>query len=568
MQRLSIAIVFLLAMMIPTPFHAFSAPSPQAPAVSGVFTVNTTDDTPDADQANPACADASGHCSLRAAIMQANFATDVNTITVPSGVYLLKRAGDDDNAIVGDLDVIYDLTIQGAGAGSTIIDGNGAITHDRVMQILAGASVVSLSNLTLRGGVVTGTFAAGGGLLWAATAGGSLRLSHVIIEDNRAYDDGGLALGFGVTGASADLEDVTVRRNTATAAVGGLGVSLQSGYDQFLLRNSQIYSNTAYEGGGLYFDGEINLAEAVRLEADDIYSNTAGLSAGLENHAGFSTNPVLIWNSRVHNNQAGFYGGAIGNYGQLVISNTTLAGNTAGLAGGGIYNYSGSQMDFRQSTISGNAAPTGGGLYGELFTTHGSVLTATNSTFSGNTASHDGAGLYLDGARAWFYNATIASNAIQVPITTSYSGLGGGLYMTHTAIVELQNTILANNTHRYQALAPVADDCAGPLDLLGYNLIRDVTNCSLSGDTINFYTVYDPHLGLLGYNGGPTQTQSPSLGSIVIDTAQNTMPGCTGVGGLPLNIDQRGFARPRGPHCDIGAVEYYPPGPFLPLIRR
>ena len=116
------------------------------------YVVNSTADTPDADVGNPACADASGQCTLRAAIMQANFVTGLDTITLPSGVYLLTRSGDDDAAVLGDLDIADDLTIQGAGSGVTIVDGNGAVTGDRVFQIFSSAKETSLSGLTIRNG--------------------------------------------------------------------------------------------------------------------------------------------------------------------------------------------------------------------------------------------------------------------------------------------------------------------------------------------------------------------------------------------------------------------------------
>src|SRR5207248_11756751 len=71
----------------------------------GTYVVNSTADEPDADPADGVCGTASGDCTLRAAIMQANFTTGPNTITVPSGVYLITRVGYDDDGLVGDLDI-------------------------------------------------------------------------------------------------------------------------------------------------------------------------------------------------------------------------------------------------------------------------------------------------------------------------------------------------------------------------------------------------------------------------------------------------------------------------------
>ena len=149
-----------------------------------------------------------------------------------------------------------------------------------------------------------------------------------------------------------------------------------------------------------------------------------------------------------------------------------------------------------------------------------------------------------------------------------YSISTGATTISPTVSVELQNTVVADNTHHYPAAAEVADDCKGTIDFLAYNLLQSANNCTLTGDTLTLYLGYNPLLGPLAYNGGPTQTQAPSPASVVIDTAQANLPGCTTLPAVPLTTDQRGFARPRGPHCDIGAVEYYPPGPYLPLVRR
>ncbi len=342
-------------------------------AAGNIYAVNSTADTVDADVGDPGhvCADASGHCTLRAAIMQANFVTGLDTITLPSGVYTLTRPGDDDLAVVGDLDIADDLTIQGAGSVTTIVDGNGATTGDRVFQILSSAKNVTLSGLTIRNGKKVATFDEGGGLDW--DGGGQFQLDDVIVEGNAAYDDGGLALNYSSFDAVVDMDHIIVRANTATAAVGGLGASLGSGFAHFALRNSQIYSNSAYEGGGLYFGGDINSPGIVALESDDIYSNTASLSAAIENWAGLNTYPLLILNSQLTGNHASIYGGGIGNHGHLVISDTTLADNTATISGGGIFNYEGGRMTLNQSTLSGNAAQTGGGLFSELFI-HSSIV--------------------------------------------------------------------------------------------------------------------------------------------------------------------------------------------------
>jgi hypothetical protein len=104
-----------------------------------------------------------GGCSLREALASAQTNADfggctagsgADTIIVPAGTYVLTRgpAGDDAGAH-GDLDVVGDTTIVGAGAGSTTIDGGGI---DRVLDGRPS------SRLELRGVTITGGHAPDG----------------------------------------------------------------------------------------------------------------------------------------------------------------------------------------------------------------------------------------------------------------------------------------------------------------------------------------------------------------------------------------------------------------------
>jgi CSLREA domain-containing protein len=192
------------------------------PAAGHKFVVTSTFDAPDIDTGDGICAAANSHgCTLRAAIMQANFATDVDTITMPTGTFMLTRAGDEDGAVLGDLDIIHDVTIQGAGPGATIVDGNGAFTGDRVFQILDTAPETTLSGMTIRNGrQLTATFASGGGLYWTG-GGGHFHLSNVSVEMNQAHYGGGIYLDFGTSGGDVTFDNVTVRANVATTAAGG-----------------------------------------------------------------------------------------------------------------------------------------------------------------------------------------------------------------------------------------------------------------------------------------------------------------------------------------------------------
>lgn len=95
------------------------------------------------------------------------------------------------------------------------------------------------------------------------------------------------------------------------------------------------------------------------------------------------------------------------------------------------------------------------------------------------------------------------------------------------------------------------DDCAGTITSQGNNIISDVdtNHCTVNGTFAATYA----NLGPLQDNGGPTPTHALMSPSDAID-AGNT-GGCADNLGATLTTDQRGFPRPQGLRCDIGAFE-------------
>ena len=136
--------------------------------VLSTFQVNTTLDTVAVDLRTGK--DATGHISLRSAIMAADAKGGSNTISLKSGTYTLTIAGaNEDASATGDLDITSNLTIKGAGSSSTIIDGN---SLDRVIEVLHGK--VNISGVTIENGVAND----GAGLM---NLGGQVTLSSVVV---------------------------------------------------------------------------------------------------------------------------------------------------------------------------------------------------------------------------------------------------------------------------------------------------------------------------------------------------------------------------------------------------
>jgi CSLREA domain-containing protein len=218
-----------------------------AMAALSVFYVNTQTDSRDAVPGDTECSDSTsfGHCSLRAAIEEANAnVVGGNTqIYVPAGLYKLE---------LGQLVITAKTVfIDGAGPAETILDGN---STTRVFDI-AGSAVVMIRGVMIQNGKagksddrVFGTHYHGGGI----HNHGTLFLENSALSGNYAPAGGAPscigACGGGLYNAgSAGLINVTVAYNGADAAGGGIanGGNLDLHY-------VTLADNLASNGGGLY----------------------------------------------------------------------------------------------------------------------------------------------------------------------------------------------------------------------------------------------------------------------------------------------------------------------------
>jgi hypothetical protein len=109
-------------------------------------------------------------------------------------------------------------------------------------------------------------------------------------------------------------------------------------------------------------------------------------------------------------------------------------------------------------------------------------------------------------------------------------------------MIDLDNTIVAGNSGGADI------DNQGMITSAGHNLIGAASGNAIAlqpGDQSSV-TAAALNLGPLADNGGPTLTRALLGGSIAIDAGDDANCPAT---------DQRGVARPRGAHCDVGAFE-------------
>lgn len=404
-------------------------------ASAAAFTVNSTVDAPDATVGDGICAAASGLCTLRAAIQEANATTGPSTITLPVGTYVLNVVGPgEDLAATGDLDIRQPLSIIGAGAASTVIDGYGS---DRIFHKI-GPIAVQLSGLTLRNGSVphapqsTAIKDGGGGGAIYISGGGSLTLSNVVVAGNIAtsgaitIDDGG----------SLTVNSSTINGNTASFG-GGI---YNNG--SVTIANTTISGNTASRsGGGIYVaKGSLSLRDST------ISSNTAASpSVGGGGILVESVASAAITGSLLSSNAATNYnGGGIHSRGSLSLVNSTLSGNSARNGGGGLCvgalcvnpppTTTSSSATLSNATLSGNSADVQGGA---ILNTGGSVLVRNsilaNSTTGGNCAGQiTSLGYNLDSGQTCALNSP--GDLAGVNPQLGPLGSNGGATQTHALL--------------------------------------------------------------------------------------------------------------------------------------
>ncbi len=230
----------------------------------------------------------------------------------------------------GPIEIPASVAIEGPGAGSITVSGNGAsgvfgVEVDKIVTI-AGLTITDGGNEPLGGALINR---------------GTLTLANCAVSNSSATDSGGAIYNSG----TLTVTNCTLSDNSAPA--GGGGAISNAGI--LTVSNSTLSGNSAGIGGGISSAGETTLINTT------LSDNSAQQGGGFDN-AGFAT-----------------------------LTDCTVSGNSAlsdGLGGGGIYNVQ-STLTVNDCTIAGNSAPNGSG--GGLENTSGAG-TLANTIIANDTA--------------------------------------------------------------------------------------------------------------------------------------------------------------------------------------
>src|SRR5262249_54903546 len=145
------------------------------------------------------------------------------------------------------------------------------------------------------------------------------------------------------------ITNVTLHDNSTDSVGGAIAVEVHAPNAMFVLRNSQVYSNAAPVGGGIYLNELVpNGLGVLSIQQTEIYSNTANQGGGIDHQTFDINNSLVLSDSRVHHNHADTVGGGVKTSGFFSLLNSTLDWNDAGSQGGGLYNSFATRLDSRQ----------------------------------------------------------------------------------------------------------------------------------------------------------------------------------------------------------------------------
>ena len=323
------------------------------------FTVNTTDDTPDANLNDGLALDANNHTSLRAAIEQAtelggatvhDIVFDSTVFDPSKGPYTINLSYHaNPNATTAD-QLLLGANIQITGPGQSVLTVQPSVnTGDHGIFFVGDGTNCTLAGMTISGGGTASTTYGGG--IYSL---GTLLVSSCTLTRNLATNGGGAIANMG--GKTLTVLDSLIWGNWAS------GGGAQS------------------DGGGIFNTNQ----GTVQVQSSTIRGNSASIDGGgIANING----TVTITGSTVSDNVANRNGGGMYNGFQATVNGgSVFSGNSAVNEGGGILSDLNAALSLDGVTIDSNRAPAGNGVYWVT----GSIYNEVNVTWGGGNTAQEG----------------------------------------------------------------------------------------------------------------------------------------------------------------------------------
>ena len=214
-----------------------------------LFTVDSISDTVDAAPGDGLCSDQTGHCTLRAAIQEAN----VTPSTRDAIIFALPNPSIIDLTL-GELAITSRVAIVGPGARHLTVQRSsaGGTPEFRIFHITGALNGLIIRGIKVKNGNA-GSSGSGGGIYVDAAA--SVTLSDLWIANNFAGSGGGIA-----NSGTVSLSRTLIESNSGT--IGG-GIQNSPSTSNLTVVNSTITQNSAATaGGGISNKGTLILINA------------------------------------------------------------------------------------------------------------------------------------------------------------------------------------------------------------------------------------------------------------------------------------------------------------------
>jgi fibronectin-binding autotransporter adhesin len=493
---------------------------------------------------------------------------------------------------------------------NTAVVTAGAISSRAITVSIDGTTFQS--NSSARAGAVALLAAPG-----TVTATASITNSKFLSNAATVIDSGAIENALTLTSMTT-ISNTTFDSNTAISDAGAIENDSPLTLTSSLFHaNSALGNGNVFSGdSGAIEQDDMLTATNVTFDANTAHADSGAMENDFDtvltnvtftnNHAGEeggaieNDDTIFMFGGKFSGNSSAAYGGAYVEFGSIgSLNNVTIDGNTAVHQGGGLMIDSESFINactisnntvtgtgpfdagggiasveaggplpviIVNSTISGNSAPRGGGIANggtltqsdgtlPVSTPHNNDVTLLLVTIANNQASVSGGNVYnfpsppvlpLSVTRRPLRHRKIQASARRpLAVVTPAPLPPTPLVIVNT--MHIGSSIVSGGTATVSG-PNLFNDTGSAIASTDYNLFFGLFGDPISGLTShNIATGVDPKLGPLANNGGTTFTHALLAGSPAIDAIPLTS--CF------LTTDGRGFIRPHGAACDIGAFE-------------